>query len=213
MDLKSRIENVGGKATVRPTDLSKPSEIELLINMLRELPGGVDIVVNNAGKSIMRPYMQSLDRLHDFIRLMAVNYSGPVQLLLGLTPVLKHTKGHIINVSAINVLLPPVAGWAAYQASKSAFDQWLGCAAPELKEAGIAISSIYLPLVRTRMIAPNPAYKHMPAMDPDDAALLVSQYMISRKQRFTPWWLVFGQIASFLFPQRWAWASMDLLKK
>jgi short-subunit dehydrogenase len=134
---------------------------------------------------------------------MNVNYVGPVQLLLSLIPVFVARQGHVINVSAVNVLLVPMPKWAAYQASKTAFDQWFRCVAPELNARGLRTTTIYLPLVRTRMIKPTKAYKKMPAMQPEHVAQLICQAILSRKRTYAPWWLVLGQLASVL--GRWPW--------
>ena len=96
--------------------------------------------------------------------------------------------------------------WAAYQASKTAFDQWFRCAAPELNARGVSTTTIYLPLVRTRMIEPTQAYTNMPAMQPEQVAQLICKAIISRKRNYAPWWLIFGQLASVLF--RWPWEAI-----
>lgn len=80
--------------------------------------------------------------------------------------------------------------WAAYQASKAAFDQCLRGAAPELRAWGVAVTVLYLPLVRTAMIAPTRAYRNAPAMDPDQVALLICRCLVSRRRRWLPWWAV-----------------------
>jgi short-subunit dehydrogenase len=196
--VQKQIEAQGGRAEIFPCDLTKVQEVEAL---LAKLPDGIDIVVNNAGKSIRRSIFDSLDRLHDFKRTMNLNYFGPVQLLLALIPQLVECRGHIINISAINVLLLPAPQWAAYQASKTAFDQWFRCVAPELNRRGVGTTSIYLPLVRTRMIEPTKAYQKMPAMQPVEVAQLICRAINSRQRTYAPWWLIFGQIASVLL--RW----------
>ena len=155
--VKQKIEANGGRADVFPCDLSDAAAVQSLLQKLLQLPDGIDVVVNNAGKSIRRSIFDSLDRLHDFSRTMNLNYFGPVQLLLALIPTLVARRGHVINISAVNVLLTPAPKWAAYQASKTAFDQWLRSIGPELNARGVATTSIYLPLVRTRMIEPTPA--------------------------------------------------------
>lgn len=199
--VQAQVEARGGQADVFPCDLRQPAEVEAFLEQLLQLPNGIDILVNNAGKSIRRSLFDSLDRFHDFTRIMNLNYFGPVQLMLALTPTLVAQRGHIINISAINVLLLPAPQWAAYQASKTAFDQWFRCAAPELNAQGVKTTSIYLPLVRTRMIAPTKAYQNMPALSPDQVAKLICKAMISRPRTLAPWWLILGQLASVLL--RW----------
>jgi short-subunit dehydrogenase len=211
--VKKEVERLGGKASIFPTDLSNFEQVESLIISLSQLPNGIDIFINNAGKSIRRSINDSLDRYHDFTRTMAINYFGPVQLMLSLIPILKKNKGHVINVSAINVLLAPAPLWAAYQASKSAFDNWFRCAVPELNAAGISSTSIYLPLVKTRMIEPTTSYKNMPAMNSEHVARIICKTINTRRRRFAPWWLTFGQLGSVIFWYPWESLSAYFQKK
>ena len=201
IEVKQRVEAKGGRADIFPCDLTNVAEVEALLARLHQLPDGIDIFVNNAGKSIRRSIFDSLDRLHDFTRTMNLNYFAPVQLILSLIPILVARKGHIINISAVNVLLIPAPKWAAYQASKTAFDQWFRSVGAELNGRGVSTTSIYLPLVRTRMIEPTKEYKNMPAMQPEDVAKLICKAIISRQRTYAPWWLIWGQLASGLF--RW----------
>lgn len=211
--LKRELEQPRCKVSIYATDLTRPEEVQQLADKLRMLPMGVDIVVNNAGKSIRRSIHESLDRYHDATRTMGVNYLGPVQLLLALIPSLKNNKGHVINVSAMNVMLAPAPYWAVYQASKTAFDQWLRCVAPELKICGVACTSIYLPLVRTRMIAPTRGYDRMPAMSPEHVAAIACKYMTTRRRSYAPWWAIFPRIGSALFGRMWEAIIIHYLKR
>jgi NAD(P)-dependent dehydrogenase (short-subunit alcohol dehydrogenase family) len=191
----------------------QPEQVAQLTLQLCALPDGIDIVVSNAGRSIRRPLMESLDRNHDFTRTMALNYAGPVQLLLGLIPVLQARRGHIINVSTVGALLAPAPYWAAYQASKTAFDSWLRSAGPELEAVGVRTSSVYLPLVRTRMIAPTAMYDNMPAMTAAHAARAICRCMQTRQHKYAPWWLIFGQLASVLLRRPYEYFAARYLKQ
>lgn len=212
-ELKNQIKKTNNNVQIIPTDLTNQDQINVLINQLLHLENGIDIVVNNAGRSIKRSIFDALDRYHDYTRTMSLNYNAPVQLLLKLIPVLVKNKGQIINVSAINVLLIPAPKWSAYQASKSAFDNWFRCVGPELESKNIACTSIYLPLVKTRMIAPTKAYDKMPAMTPNQVAILIAKYMVNRKSKFKPWWLIFGQLSSVLFRGVFEKTSAKMLRK
>lgn len=184
-----------------PIDLRNNEQIDHFLNHIEH--NQIDILINNAGHSICRPIMQSLHRLHDFERTMQLNYFAPVKLCLALTPKLQQTLGQIINVSAINVLLAPTVNWAAYQASKTAFDQWLRCASAELENQNIKISTAYLPLVRTRMIEPTKLYDHVPALQPQQAATIICRLLLTRKHHYKPWWTIPAQLASVLFNPIW----------
>ncbi|MEA3041355.1 MAG: hypothetical protein QOC65_844 [Sphingomonadales bacterium] len=199
--LAGEIAAAGGTATVLAADLTDEAAVEYLAARVAAFPP--DIVVSNAGKSIRRPLFQSLDRFHDITRTIGVNYLGPARLALATIPALVERRGQLINVSAANALLLPAPYWAAYQASKTAFDQWLRCAAPELRARGVAVTTVYLPLVRTRMIAPTAIYAKAPAMEPDQAARLVVRMMLTRQKWWTPWWLPPAHLASALFRRPW----------
>jgi short-subunit dehydrogenase len=213
VEVKERIEAKGGHADIFPCDLRNEAEVQALLDRLQPFPGEIDVFVSNAGKSIRRSIFDSLDRLHDFTRTMNLNYFAPVHLMLGLIPSLAARRGQVINISAVNVLLIPAPKWAAYQASKTAFDQWFRSISPELNAQGISTTSIYLPLVRTRMIEPTPAYQNLPAMQPEQVAQLICQAILSRRRTYAPWWLIFGQLASVLFREGWEVAMSHYLKR
>ena len=194
--MKEEIEKQTAKVSIFQADLRNGDEMEKLLAFLHQLPDGLDIVVNNAGKSIRRLINQSLDRYHDFTRTMAINYFAPVKLLLSVIPLLQKNQGQIINISTINALLHPFPKWAAYQASKSAFDIWLRSTAPELNVMGISTASIYLPLVKTPMILPTKAYEKMPAMCSNHVAKIICKTMYTRRSKYWPWWVPFGQFGS-----------------
>ncbi len=190
-------DNPQAEISIFPCDLTNDEAIDNLLSEIKNLP--IDIFVSNAGKSIRRPLFESLERFHDYRRTMALNYFAPVKLMLGLIPILEKNRGHVINVSAVNVLLIPAPFWTAYQSSKTAFDQWFRSAAPELEAAGIAVTSVYLPLVRTRMIEPTAEYKNAPAMLPEQVARIICRAICTRRKIFKPWWLIFAQIGSIIF--------------
>ena len=200
-ELKQRLTMSKAKIDIYAADLRDQEQIDGFIKYIQNLP--VDIFINNAGKSICRPVMQSLDRPHDFERTIKLNYLTPVQLCLALIPKLQQSKGHIINVSAVNVLFAPTVNWSAYQASKTAFDQWLRSAMPELQNRQIKVSTAYLPLVKTRMIEPTKAYQNLPALQPKQAATIISYLLQTQKRQYKPWWAMIVQLAGVLFNGIW----------
>jgi short-subunit dehydrogenase len=175
------------KVTIHALDLRDERQCEEWLQQLKEI--SFDYFINNAGLSIHRSIFDSLDRFHDFKRTIAINYLAPVQITLRLIPALARTKGHIINISTINVLMHPFPHWAAYQASKSAYHTWLLSAQPELKKQHIDVSTIYLPLVRTPMITPTKHYQHTPAMSAENAAKIIVKTMYTKRKKYQPWWM------------------------
>ncbi len=178
--LKQEIEAGGGTAVVYPTDLSDLDACDEMIRKVLAQHGRVDILINNAGRSIRRSVSESYDRFHDFQRTMQLNYFGAVKLMLAVLPGMRERKqGHIINISSIGVqAFPPRFG--AYVASKSALAAFSRCVGPEVADDGVAITNIHMPLVRTPMIAPTGMYKNFPTSSPEEAADMVASAILTR---------------------------------
>src|SRR5918992_2741761 len=85
-EAKAEIERAGGTAYAYSCDLSDPEAIEGLVEKLFAEHAAIDMLVNNAGRSIRRSVALSYDRFHDFERTVGLNYLGPVKLMLGLLP-------------------------------------------------------------------------------------------------------------------------------
>lgn len=211
--IKEEIELYIAKVSIISADMREEKDMEKILSFLHQLPNGLDIIVSNAGLSINRSIDKSLNRYHDFTRTMAINYFAPVQLLLSTIPLLERNNGHIINVSTVNALLLPIPFWAAYQASKSAFDTWFRSVAPELNGKGILTTSVYLPLVRTPMIEPTIAYRNTPAMNPVHVAKIIAKSTYTKRKIFKPWWLIFGQMGSLVGRRGWEYALPKILQK
>jgi len=145
--------------------------------------GGVDVLVNNAGRSIRRSIALSYDRFHDFERTMQLNYFAMVRLTMALLPsMLSRGSGHIVNISSIGVL-SNAPRFSAYVASKAATEAWTRCAASEFADRGVSFTIINMPLVRTPMIAPTRIYDQVPVATPDEAADMVAEAIIARPKR------------------------------
>lgn len=188
--LAGEISAAGGAARALRLDLADPAAIDALVAQLAAEGVVVDVVIHNAGKSIRRLMVDSLDRAHDFSRTIAVNYLGPVRLQLGLLPaMMAKGGGQIITISTVGVRLPPAPRWSAYAAAKSAFDVWLRSARPELAAHDIACTSVYLGLVHTRMSEPTESYRGMPGMTAEEAALVVCRALVRRPRGIEPWWV------------------------
>ncbi|MDR3419036.1 MAG: SDR family oxidoreductase [Nevskia sp.] len=174
------IEKLGGEAFVYPCDLNDLKAIDAMVAAVLRDFGHVDVLINNAGRSIRRAVAESYDRFHDYERTMQLNYFGAVRLIMALLPSMQHRKsGHIINISSIGVLAN-AARFSAYVASKSALDAFTRCLSAEVKAKNIHTTAIYMPLVRTPMIAPTKIYSYVPTWSPDDAADTVIKAILER---------------------------------
>ncbi len=199
-EIAASIRTAGGQAEAFPADLTDTLAVAGLGKELIESHGPIDIVVSNAGKSIRRSVALSYDRFHDFERTIGVNYMGPVRLLLALLPDMRRRRGGIVvNVSTFGVRVPPGPRWGAYQASKAAFDTWFRSMGIEVRADGVGTSSIYLPLVYTRMSAPTPSLRGLPGMYPEQAAGLVAWAVVRRTRSIAPWWLWPAELFATLF--------------
>ena len=188
-ELAAELRERGGDAQAFPVDLSDTDRVGELVPELLARHGRVDVVVNNAGKSIRRSVAATTDRFHDVTRTIGVNYLGPVRLLLGLLPTMREQGGaHIVNTSTIGVLVPPAPRWSAYQASKAAFDVWLRSAVAETAADGVTATSVYLALVHTRMSAPTDDFNNVPGLKPEQAADVLCHAIVERPASIAPWW-------------------------
>ncbi|HEU5267285.1 MAG TPA: SDR family oxidoreductase [Jatrophihabitans sp.] len=182
------IEDLGGTAFVHRCDLADMSDIERMAKEVLQEHGRVDVLINNAGRSIRRSIALSYDRFHDFERTMQLNYFGPVRLILSLLPIMRQTApdgrrgGHIINISSIGVQAN-IPRFSAYVASKAALDAFSRCIASEVIDDDVHLTTIHMPLVRTPMIAPTKMYDRFPTMTPPEAADMICQAMINKPKK------------------------------
>ena len=198
-ELAAALTESGGRAVAYAADLSDETAVAELVNRITTDHGALDIIVNNAGKSIRRPLHEQYERPHDFVRTIGVNYLGPIRLLLGLIPPMRQRgSGHIVNISSIGVRVPPGPRWGTYQASKGAFDTWLRSVAPELHNDGVDVTSVYMGLIRTRMTEPTPSLRRVPGLSAEEAADIVAKAIIERPSTIEPWWTWPAEVTSVL---------------
>ncbi|RSM81514.1 short chain dehydrogenase [Amycolatopsis sp. WAC 01375] len=179
-EVRDEIIAAGGTASVYPADLTDEESVHKAVDAMLAEHGRVDMLVNNAGRSIRRSIKLSYDRFHDYERAMAINYFGAVRLILAVLPHMSERKfGHIVNVSSIGVqgIAPR---FSAYAASKAALDYFSRIAATETHGDGITFTTIHMPLVRTPMIRPTKIYDAFPTKSPDQAANMVMKALKER---------------------------------
>jgi NAD(P)-dependent dehydrogenase (short-subunit alcohol dehydrogenase family) len=174
------ITEAGGTAYGYPCDLTDPAATDALVAHVLHDHGHVDMLVNNAGRSIRRSLKYSYDRIHDFERTMAINYFGPVRLTLGLLPSMRAQKfGHVVNIVTWGVQLK-APKFSAYIASKTALDTFSRIAGRESWADNVTFTNLRLSLVRTDMIVATEAYRWAPAKTPEQAAALVVRALEDR---------------------------------
>ena len=182
-------------------DLADMADCDRFVQQLLEKHGGVDFLVNNAGRSIRRAIENAYDRFHDFERTMQLNYFGSLRVTMGLMPAMvARRSGHVVNISSIGVLTN-APRFSAYVASKAALDAWTRCAASEFADQGVTFTTINMPLVRTPMIAPTKLYNNVPTLSPEEAADMIAQACIFKPVRIATRLGVFGQVLHALVPR------------
>jgi NAD(P)-dependent dehydrogenase (short-subunit alcohol dehydrogenase family) len=200
-ETKKEIEAAGGTAYAYSADLSDMDSIDQVVKEILDEHAAVDMLVNNAGRSIRRGITLSLDRIHDFERTMQLNYFGSIKMTMALLPHMTERKsGHIVNISSIGAQTNPPR-FAAYVASKAALDAWTRVVGSELIGDGITFTTIHMPLVKTPMIAPTKIYDAFPTITPDEAADLICEAVRAKPKTINTRLGTFGEVAYALAPK------------
>jgi NAD(P)-dependent dehydrogenase (short-subunit alcohol dehydrogenase family) len=200
-ETRQEIEAEGGTAYTYSADLSELDSVDNLIEQVLSDHPAVDVLVNNAGRSIRRSIALSGDRFHDFERTVQLNYLGTIKLTMGLLPHMRERhKGHIVNVSSIGVQTNPPR-FSAYVASKAALDAWTRVVSSEVVGDGVTFTTIHMQLVRTPMIAPTKLYDQFPTITPDEAADLICEAIRSKPKQINTRLGTFGEVAYALAPK------------
>jgi NAD(P)-dependent dehydrogenase (short-subunit alcohol dehydrogenase family) len=199
--VKAEIEAAGGRADVYSVDLTSQDSVDAAVKQMLADHDAVDMLVNNAGRSIRRSVTLSYDRFHDYERTMALNYFGPLRLMLALLPSMTRRRfGHIVNVSSIGVQTSPPR-FGAYVASKAALDAFSRVVASELVGAGVSFTTIHMPLVRTPMIAPTKIYDRFPTLTPEEAGGLIVRALEKRPTHIGTKVGLLGAVAGAVTPK------------
>ncbi len=200
-ETREEIAAAGGSAHIHRCDMSDIEDIERMAEEVLGYHGHVDILVNNAGRSIRRSVALSYDRFHDFERTIQLNYLGALRLILALMPTMRARKsGHIINISSIGTQTNPPR-FSAYVASKAALDAFSRVIASEVKDDGVHLTTINMPLVRTPMIAPTRMYDMFPAITPEEAAEMIAKAMVGKPKKVATKLGNFGELLYAIAPK------------
>ena len=197
------LAKAGRGATVETfsADIADEASCRSLLEWLDQSHGGVDFLVNNAGRSIRRAIEASYDRFHDFERTMQLNYFGCLRVTMGLLPgMVAKKKGHVVNISSIGVLTN-APRFSAYVASKAALDAWTRCASSEYADTGITFTTINMPLVRTPMIGPTRLYDNVPVLAPEQAATMIAEACVEKPVRIATRLGITGELMHALVPR------------
>jgi thioester reductase-like protein/NADP-dependent 3-hydroxy acid dehydrogenase YdfG len=182
-DLVTEIRANGGQAYAFTCDITDSGSVEHTVKDILGRFGHVDYLVNNAGRSIRRSVVNQTDRLHDYERVMAVNYFGAVRMVLALLPHWRERRfGHVVNVSSAGVQARSPK-YSAYLPTKAALDAFSEVVATETLSDHITFTNIHMPLVATPMIKPSRQLNPVPPITAEHAAAMVVRGLIDKPAR------------------------------
>jgi NAD(P)-dependent dehydrogenase (short-subunit alcohol dehydrogenase family) len=200
-ETKQEIERAGGTAYTYSCDISEPESVDAFFEQVFDDHAAIDMLVNNAGRSIRRSIALSYDRFHDFERTIQLNYLGAIRMTMGLLPhMTERGFGHVVNVSSIGVQTNPPR-FSAYVASKAALDAWTRVVSTETIGDNVTFTTIHMPLVRTPMIAPTKIYDSFPTISPDEAADLICEAIRAKPKQINTKLGTAGEILYAIAPK------------
>lgn len=182
-DLVEEIRANGGLAYAFTCDVTDSGSVDHTVKDILGRFDHVDYLVNNAGRSIRRSVVNQTDRMHDYERVMAVNYFGAVRMVLALLPHWRERRfGHVVNVSSAGVQARSPK-YSAYLPTKAALDAFSEVVATETLSDHVTFTNIHMPLVATPMIKPSRRLNPVPPISAEHAAAMVVRGLIDKPSR------------------------------
>jgi thioester reductase-like protein/enoyl-[acyl-carrier-protein] reductase (NADH) len=200
-DLVADIRSNGGQAYAFTCDVTDSASVEHTVKDILGRFEHVDYLVNNAGRSIRRSVANSTDRLHDYERVMAVNYFGAVRMVLALLPHWRERRfGHIVNVSSAGVQARNPK-YSSYLPTKAALDTFADVVSSETVSDHITFTNIHMPLVATPMIVPSRRLNPVPAISAEHAAAMVVRGLIDKPARIDTPLGTLAEVGNYFTPK------------
>ena len=197
----AEINEAGGTAFAYPADLTDLDARTAVIEQILAEHPNVDVLINNAARSIRRSITRSTDRLHDYERTMAINYTAAVHLTLGFLPRFQEQgHGHVV-VSSTQSTQFPVPLFSAYVASRAALESFARSLNAELTHKNITSTIVNFPMVRTEMSEATEAYNAMRMMSPRRAADMLVKAAEQRPLRVSQPLGLVGELGMATVPQ------------
>jgi len=137
--LVREIAAADGRAVAFPGDLRDAGVCAAAVARAVEAHGGLQILVNNAGIGLHAPVAETRDE--DWARLFDTNLTAVFRLTRAALPHLARGSGHVFMVSSL-AGQNPIAGMAAYCASKAALDQFTRCLMLEVRHQRVKVTTI-----------------------------------------------------------------------
>jgi thioester reductase-like protein/short-subunit dehydrogenase involved in D-alanine esterification of teichoic acids len=200
-DLVADIRSNGGQAYAFTCDVTDSASVEHTVKDILGRFDHVDYLVNNAGRSIRRSVANSTDRLHDYERVMAVNYFGAVRMVLALLPHWRERRfGHVVNVSSAGVQARNPK-YSSYLPTKAALDTFADVVSSETLSDHITFTNVHMPLVATPMIVPSRRLNPVPAITAEHAAAMVVRGLIDKPARIDTPLGTLAEVGNYFAPK------------
>jgi 3-oxoacyl-[acyl-carrier protein] reductase len=181
--VKTAIEQRGGKASVLPCDLTDASAVAALGEKVAKEHGRCDILVNNAGVGVLRKPLIDLP-VEEWDQMMHTNLRAPYLMIRNLAPLMTAARsGHIINISSLagKNILPE---GAAYSASKWGLNGLTYSVAEELRQYNVRVSVIAPGSVNTHFGGGGSTKDPTRMIQPDDVAQVVAMLVTQAPTSF-----------------------------
>jgi len=150
--------NIEG-CTIFNFDITDAKDIKMVTNFVKDNWKHVDILINNSGQLINKPFSKTT--IEDFKQIYGVNVFGAAALTKAILPFMKK-DGHVVNISSMGGVQGSIKfpGLSAYSSSKGALISLTEVLAEEYKETGPAFNVLALGAVQTEMLEEAfPGYK------------------------------------------------------
>jgi NADP-dependent 3-hydroxy acid dehydrogenase YdfG len=134
------LQATGARIHSQRADVTKSSDIEVLVNETEATLGAISILVNNAGMGLFGPVQEKTDQEWD--TLMNTNLKSVFLVSRKVIPgMIQRKSGDIINISSL-AGKSTFAGGGIYCASKWALQGLSGCMAEDLRNYGVRVSTV-----------------------------------------------------------------------
>ena len=132
-------------------DISSEKSISKVVKLISKELKQVDVLINNAGNLINKPFSQT--SFHDFESIYKVNVFGLAELVRQFIPYFCKSS-HVINISSIGGIAgsSKFSGLSAYSSSKGALNILTEMLCEEFKDSGPSFNCLALGAVQTEML-------------------------------------------------------------
>lgn len=153
-------------------DISKPEDLRKMEDFLDENWKSVDILINNAGKLLNKPFLETAS--DEFEEVYKVNVFGVAAITKAILPRMPKT-GHVLTISSMGGVQGSMKfpGLSAYSSSKAAVITLTELWAEEFKENGPSFNVLALGAVQTEMLE-----EAFPGYEAPNSALEMAEYIM-----------------------------------